>query len=148
MLVNKCCIYDEDSHARYTNYKIVSDNMSGNQNHGKSYVVPDGKGEQRFQQRNNGGKSQSEEGAPALIKCFKCGVLGHHASECTAISYFKCGKAGHRVTKCKSVIVGCFNCRETGLISTQCQKPKKTQDVKAGGKCFLSVVQMPQSPII
>ncbi|XP_050916565.1 uncharacterized protein LOC127131692 [Lathyrus oleraceus] len=49
---------------------------------------------------------------------------------------FKCGKAKHRVVECKSDVVVCFNCGETGQISTQCQKPKKTQDVKADGKMF------------
>lgn len=32
--------------------------------------------------------------------------------------------------------VVCFNCGETGHISTNCQKPKKTQDVKTGGNVF------------
>lgn len=50
-------MYDEDNHAKSTHYKSVSDKKSGNQNHEKAYVVLDGKGKQRFQQRNNGRKS-------------------------------------------------------------------------------------------
>ncbi|XP_050919199.1 uncharacterized protein LOC127136709 [Lathyrus oleraceus] len=38
--------------------------------------------------------------------------------------------------ECKSVGVVCYNYGETGHISTNCQKPKKTQDVKVGGKVF------------
>ncbi|XP_050875247.1 uncharacterized protein LOC127078870 [Lathyrus oleraceus] len=38
--------------------------------------------------------------------------------------------------ECKSTVVVCFNCSEVGHISTECQKCKKTQDVKAGGKVF------------
>ncbi|XP_050896749.1 myosin-6 [Lathyrus oleraceus] len=60
----------------------------------------------------------------------------HSKKECTALIYFKCGKARHRATDCKRDGVVCFNCRESGHISTQFQKPKKTQDVKVGGKVF------------
>lgn len=136
VLVNKCCIYDEDIRVRSTNYKILSDKRSSNQNREKSYDVLDGKGNQKFQQRNNGGKSQSEGGALAPIKCFKCGVLGHRASKCTSISCFKYGKVGDRTDEYKSDIMVYFNYGETGHISIQCQKPKKMEDVKAGGKVF------------
>lgn len=80
MLVNKCRIYDEDIRARSTYYKSVNDKKSSNQNRRKPYVIPDGKGKQKFQQKNNGGKSQSGGGVSSLIKCFKCGVTGHRAS--------------------------------------------------------------------
>lgn len=61
MLVNKCRIYDEDSHARSSYYKSDNDKKNGNQNCGKPYVVLDGKGKNKFQQKNNNGKSYSRE---------------------------------------------------------------------------------------
>lgn len=33
-------------------------------------------------------------------------------------------------------MVTCFNYGEAGNINTQCQNPKKTQDVKYGGEVF------------
>lgn len=66
---------DEDNCARSSYYKNVVDKKNGNQTRGKPYVVPDGKGKQKFQQNNNNGKSQSGGGAANLIKCFKYGVL-------------------------------------------------------------------------
>lgn len=63
-------------------------------------------------------------------------MLRHCALEYIAISCFKCGKEVHRAAKCKSVVMVCLNCGENGHISTQFQKPKKTQDVKASGKVF------------
>lgn len=57
MLVNKCRIYDKGSRVRYDHYNSVSDKRSGYLNHKNPYVVLDGKGKQKFQQKNNGGKS-------------------------------------------------------------------------------------------
>ncbi|XP_050909666.1 uncharacterized protein LOC127123498 [Lathyrus oleraceus] len=135
-LVNKCKIYDEDSHARSSHYKSISDKRSGNHNRNKPYNVTNAKGKQRFQPKTVGAKTQIGGGAPTLVKCFKCGVLGHHALECTALNCYRCGKVGHRVAKCKSVVVTCFNCGEQGHISTHCQKPKKIADTKVQGKVF------------
>ncbi|XP_050919030.1 cellular nucleic acid-binding protein homolog [Lathyrus oleraceus] len=109
---------------------------------------------QRFQdiirvninQNNNNGKIQSGGGVANAIKRFKCGVLGHRASECTAVTCYKCGKVRHKANECKSARLDCYNCRETGHISTNCQKPKKTQDVKVGGKVYaLSGVEASKS---
>ncbi|XP_050920261.1 uncharacterized protein LOC127137897 [Lathyrus oleraceus] len=82
VLVNKFRIYDEDSRSRSAYYKSASDKRNGNQHHNKTYVIPDGKGKRKFQQKNNNnnGKSQSGGGAPNSIKCFKCGVIDHCAS--------------------------------------------------------------------
>lgn len=49
VLVNKCHIYDENNHARSSHYRSVSDKRNGNQNCGKPYVVPNGKGKEKFQ---------------------------------------------------------------------------------------------------
>ncbi|XP_050920408.1 uncharacterized protein LOC127138046 [Lathyrus oleraceus] len=109
MLVNKCRIYDEDSKARYAHYKSVA-----------------------------GGSGTSGEGVSASMICFKCGELGHHATECKSIGLacFKRGKMGHLVDY-KSAILTCFNRGEPGHISSQCQKPKKVPDVvQASGKVF------------
>ncbi|XP_050895511.1 uncharacterized protein LOC127102149 [Lathyrus oleraceus] len=68
-------------------------------------------------------------------KCRKLYVV-LDGKECTAILYFKCMKAGDRVVECKGVVMVYFNCGEIDHISTQFQKPMKTQDVKFSGKVF------------
>lgn len=56
VLVNKCSIYDEDSHARSSNYKSFSDKRNGNLNHGKPYGSPFVKGKHRtFDEKNPSG---------------------------------------------------------------------------------------------
>ena len=77
----------------------------------------------------------SDRGAPASIVCFKCGKPGHKSNVCTGEvkRCFCCGKTGHEIAGCTHKEVICFNCGEEGHISTQCQKPKKTQ---TGGKMF------------
>ncbi|XP_050876277.1 uncharacterized protein LOC127079973 [Lathyrus oleraceus] len=119
-----------------SHYKSVSDKRSGNQNRRNPYIVPYGKGKQRFQQKNNGGKSHSGGGAHAALKCFKCEVNGHRALECTTLICLNCGKERHTCVECNSVVVTCFNCGDNGHITAQCQKHKKTQDVKVGAKVF------------
>lgn len=99
VLVNKFRIYDEDNRARSSYYTNVIDTKNGNQNLGKPYVVPNGKGKQIFQQNNNNGKSQSGGGVANPIKCFKYDVLGHRALECTAVTCYKYGKARHKADK-------------------------------------------------
>ncbi|XP_050896090.1 uncharacterized protein LOC127102799 [Lathyrus oleraceus] len=67
----------------------------------------DTNGKYRFQPKTVGVKTQSKGGAPTHVKCFKCGVLGHRAPECTALTCYRCG-----------------------------MKPKKTIDTKVQGKLF------------
>ncbi|XP_050890569.1 uncharacterized protein LOC127095973 [Lathyrus oleraceus] len=68
--------------------------------------------------------------------CFKCGVEGHRAVDCSkdSVTCFKCGKSGHRANQCGvGSSVTCYNCGEKGHISTKCDNPKKEQ---AKGKVF------------
>ncbi|XP_058774497.1 uncharacterized protein LOC131648787 [Vicia villosa] len=122
-------IFEEDNAAHY---KIVSDRRGRqNQQRGKPYDTPAGKGKQRAApgQRTSGG------GAPAPIVCFKCGKAGHKSTYCTddVKKCFRCGKTGHMMSECRHKEVVCFNCGEEGHIGSQCQKPKKAQ---TGGKVF------------
>ncbi|XP_058733286.1 uncharacterized protein LOC131604888 [Vicia villosa] len=102
-----------------------------NQQRGKPYDTPAGKGKQRAApgQRTSGG------GAPAPIMCFKCGKAGHKSTYYTddVKKCFRCGKTGHMMFECRHKEVVCFNCSEEGHIGSQCQKPKKAQ---TGGKVF------------
>ncbi|XP_050920109.1 uncharacterized protein LOC127137721 [Lathyrus oleraceus] len=109
----KCIKFENELRLEIKKFIGVSDNINVNQNRGKPYVVVDGKGKYKFKKKNNGEKSQSVGGSPTPLKYFKCGVLGHHVVECSIVICFKCGKA-----------------------CTQCQNPKKTQDVKYSGKMF------------
>ncbi|XP_058760712.1 uncharacterized protein LOC131634047 [Vicia villosa] len=76
------------------------------------------------------GKKPSGGGSSASMKCFKCGVEGHRAVDCTKVEVtcFKCGKASHKENKCgNGSSVTCYNYGEQGQVSTQCDKPKKEQ---------------------
>ncbi|XP_050895381.1 uncharacterized protein LOC127101999 [Lathyrus oleraceus] len=97
-----------DNRASSSHYKSVSDKRSGNQKRGKPYVVLNGKGKHKFQHNNNGGRSHSGGGAHAHLKYFKCGVLGHHAVECSTLICFLCGKAGHIDNECKNIVILCL----------------------------------------
>ncbi|XP_058776914.1 uncharacterized protein LOC131651257 [Vicia villosa] len=120
-------IYEEDNNAYY---KVVSERIGKHQqNCGKPYDAPAGKGKQKAAQ----GQRTSGGDAPASIVCFKCGKPGHKSNMCIAEvrMCFRCGKFGHEIADCKHKEVICFNCNEEGHISTQCQKPKREQ---LGGK--------------
>lgn len=117
VLVSKFRIYDEDNRARSAYYKSVGNKNNGNQNHVKPYVILNGKGKHKFQQNNNNWKSESGGSVANLIKCFKCGVLGHRASECIVMMCYKYGKTWHKANECKSDRVICYNYGEIGHIS-------------------------------
>lgn len=62
-------------------------------------MTPVAKGNKKSQQKVAGGSGANGEGVSASMICFKCGELGHRATECKSIdlSCFKCGKMGHPV---------------------------------------------------
>ncbi|XP_050890061.1 uncharacterized protein LOC127095408 [Lathyrus oleraceus] len=133
VLVNKYCMYDENSRVRYARYKSISEKKNGYQSHGKPYVTPVAKEDHKTHQNTASGKGTSEGNAHTSIKCFKCEELGHRALECTSMKVFKCGKSGHHASECKRAIVTCFNFGEQGHIRTQCQKSKQAQ---SSGRVF------------
>ncbi|XP_050918381.1 uncharacterized protein LOC127135791 [Lathyrus oleraceus] len=61
MLVNKCCIYDEDSRARYAHFKSVSEKKNENQIRGKPYAIPVAKEDHKTHQDTASGKGTSSE---------------------------------------------------------------------------------------
>lgn len=112
-LVNKSRIYDEDNHESVTHYKSLHDKKGKGKFRGKSY---DGK------KKAGDGKKSSEGGSHTPVKCFRCGVEGHHAPECPKgdVTCFKCGKQGHKSFDCRvGSNVTCYNCGEQGNISTK-----------------------------
>ncbi|XP_058746259.1 uncharacterized protein LOC131619138 [Vicia villosa] len=128
-LVNKSRIYDEDCRENVSHYKYLNDTKGKCQFIGKPYADK-GKQEVGYDRKPSGG------GAPTSIRCYKCGVEGHRASECTGdeVKCFKCGKLGHKANDCRGgASVTCNNYGEQWRISTKCEKTKKEQ-VK--GKVF------------
>ncbi|XP_058764652.1 uncharacterized protein LOC131638120 [Vicia villosa] len=126
---SNCQIYEEDNNAHY---KIINEKRSKHQqNRGKPYDAPVGKGKQKFVD----GKRTSGGDAPAGIVCFKCGKPGHKSNVCIAEikRCFRYGKLGHAIFDYKHKEMICFNCGEEGHIVSQYHKPKKEQ---AGGKVF------------
>ena len=126
-MIDSCRIYEEDNNAHY---KIISEKRGKHQqNRGKPYHTPAGKGKQKVaqSQRTSGGD------APTGVVCFKCGKPGHKSNVCTTEvnRCFRCGKNIHVVSECKHKDVICFNCSEEGNIGSQ--KPKRAQ---TSGKVF------------
>ncbi|XP_058766696.1 uncharacterized protein LOC131640299 [Vicia villosa] len=119
-LVDICRIYEEVNNAHY---KIVNERRGKNQqNHGKPYVAPVGKGKQKVAE----GKRTSGGYALVGVVCFKCGKPGHKSTVCTAEvkRCFRYGKTGNAISECKHKEMVCFNCGEEGHIGSQFQKPK------------------------
>ncbi|XP_058783005.1 uncharacterized protein LOC131657651 [Vicia villosa] len=121
--VNKNRIYDEDSRDSASHYKYLNDKKGKGQIRGKPYADK-GKQKAGYDRKPSGG------GAPTLVRCYRCGVEGHRASECTCakLKCFKCGKLGHKAHDYKGgASMTCYNCGEQGHNSTKCDKSKKEQ---------------------
>ena len=88
-LVNKSRIYDEDSRDNVAYYKALHDKKGKGKFRGKSYVTSADKGKQKA----GDDKKPSGGGASTPVMCYKCGVKGHRAPECTSpdVKCFKCG---------------------------------------------------------
>lgn len=96
-LVNKCVIFDEDNWTRSSHYKSLNDRKGKVKFRGTPYVTPAYKGKQKA----TFDRKPSRGGTPSPLRCFKCGVEGHRASECTSVELkcFKCGKLGHKASE-------------------------------------------------
>ncbi|XP_050891048.1 uncharacterized protein LOC127096532 [Lathyrus oleraceus] len=132
-LVNNCRIYEDDSKARSTYYKGLSERRGNlNLNHGKPYNAITDKGKQKVID----GKRPSRGGAPTPLKCYRCGDLGHCVSECKSDvkKCYKCRNSGYLVADCKENMVTGYNYGEPGHISTRCSKPKQAS---TRGKVFV-----------
>ena len=104
-LIDICRIYKEDNNAHR---KIINEKRGKHQQDcGKPYDTPAGKGKQKYAQ----GQRTSGGDAPAGVVCFKCRKPGHKSNVCTAKvkRCFRCGKTGHIVSECKHKEVIYFN---------------------------------------
>ena len=90
-LVNKCRIFDQDSRDKASYFKNYNEKKGKNQDRGKSYAAPADKGRQRAYDK----KKPSGGGAPASMKCYKCGELGHHVDACNN-KVLRCYRCGYR----------------------------------------------------
>jgi hypothetical protein len=68
------------------------------------------------------------------VKCYKCGGIRPRFANCksTTMTYFKCEKSRSFEFKSKDLV--CYNCGESGHISTM---PSKSKTVRSDGRCLL-----------
>ncbi|KAJ6565651.1 hypothetical protein DFH09DRAFT_467919 [Mycena vulgaris] len=92
------------------------------------------------------------------MTCFKCGLEGHMARNCThnnapsgggGVSVkpcYKCGVVGHIARDCAKQIK-CYNCSETGHISRHCPHPQTCHLCKKEG-CVRPLLSLSSSSIV
>ncbi|XP_058750120.1 uncharacterized protein LOC131623123 [Vicia villosa] len=102
----------QDNKAYSTYYKRLNEKKRKNQDNGKPYANPAGKGKHKISDEKN----PSGGGASSLVKCYRCVESGHRSNECEnkVLRCYKCGKTCYRASECKNDSPTCFNCGEQG----------------------------------
>ncbi|XP_020231057.1 uncharacterized protein LOC109811672 [Cajanus cajan] len=129
-LVNKCSIYDRENRARAVFYKgvggpirVVSSSTSGRS---KPYSAPT-----RFQ--GNKAIATKSKSFTKGSTVSATGSVGGSVST-PLVRCWKCGRVGHNQSECSDKEVTCFNCRGKGHISTHCPEPRRTHVIGSGSQ--------------